>query len=287
MIKIPKEIVVGVDLGGTNIRAGLVVNSAIVKTGKNCVPIGIGNGHEVTDTLIQTIEQVITPETKGIGIGVPGLVDRQRGILYFIQNIPAWKTVHLNSILEKKFNVPVFLNNDSNCFAVGERLFGQGRSSDNFVGITMGTGLGAGIINNGKLLNDANCGSGEFGNIPYLDSIYEDYCSGKFFRTFYQSSGEELAQKAFQNDPVALKAYSELGKHIGNAIKTVMFAVDPEMVILGGAIAKSGILFEKAMWEEINKFPFSNSMQNFRVLFSTIADSAILGAAALYHNAQN
>ncbi|MFA6402958.1 MAG: ROK family protein [Salinivirgaceae bacterium] len=283
----PKEIVVGVDLGGTNIRAGLVVNSAIVKTGKNCVPMGIDNGHEVTDTLIQTIEQVITPETKGIGLGVPGLVDRERGILYFIQNIPAWKTVHLKSILEKQFNVPVFLNNDSNCFAVGERLFGHGRSSDNFLGITMGTGLGAGIINNGKLLNDANCGSGEFGNIPYLDSVYEDYCSGKFFRTFYKSSGEELAQKAFQNDSIAIKAYHEFGKHVGNAIKTVMFAVDPEMVILGGAIAKSGILYEKAMREEINKFPFPNSLQNFRVLFSTIDDSAILGAAALYHNAQN
>lgn len=276
--------IIGVDLGATNIRAGLVKNSTIVKTSKLMVPVNTEDAQDVINVLIQSIEQVIIPDVKGIGLGVPGLVDRKKGILYYIQNIPSWKTVHLKDILEKHFNIPVFLNNDSNCFAVGERLFGQGRHAENFVGITIGTGLGAGIISNGKLFNDANCGSGEFGNIPYLDSIYEDYCSGKFFKTFYNASGDELSQKAVQGDAVATEAYEKFGKHIGNAIKTIMFAVDPELIILGGSVAKSGNLFEKSMWKEIGNFPFPNSLPNFQVLFSSMENAGILGAAALYYD---
>jgi len=277
--------VIGVDLGATNIRAGLVENAAIVKTAKLAVPCNTDDAQAVTDVLIQSIEQVIVPDTKGIGLGVPGLVDRKKGILYDIQNIPSWKTVHLKNILENYFNIPVFLNNDSNCFAVGERLFGQGRHSENFVGITLGTGLGAGIINNGKLFNDANCGSGEFGNIPYLDGIYEDYCSGKFFKTFYNVSGDELAQQAIKGDPIAIEAYEKFGMHLGNVIKTIMFAVDPELIILGGSISKSGSLYEKSMWTEIRRFPFTNSLPNFQVLLSSMENAGILGAAALYHDA--
>lgn len=286
-MNISKDIVIGVDLGATNIRAGLVEDAKIIKYSDNRVPIGANDANQVIKSLIETIEQVFSSDAKGIGIGIPSLVDRRQGIVYDVQNIPSWKEVYLKNILEKHFKIPVFLDNDCNCFSIGERLYGQGKEYLNFVGITLGTGMGGGIINRGKLISDANCGSGEFGSIPYLDGIYEDYCSGKFFKTFFHQDGEKISEAAKNNDPTALKAYKEFGLHLGNAIKTIMFSVDPEMVILGGSIAKSSKFFEKSMLEEINKFPYPNSLKKFRVLYSSLENLSILGAAAMFFDVTN
>jgi glucokinase len=112
---------------------------------------------------------------------VPSIVNRKEGIVYDVQNIRAPQEVYLKEILEKEIKVPVYLDNDANCFALGEYRFGAGQGSKHLVGLTIGTGMGAGIINDGFLLKDANGGAGEFGIIPYLDAGYESYCSGQFF----------------------------------------------------------------------------------------------------------
>ncbi|HCT30756.1 MAG TPA: sugar kinase [Bacteroidales bacterium] len=286
-MNISKDLVIGVDLGATNIRAGLVEDAKIIKYADSRVPVDSNDANTVIESLKNTIEQVFVSHVKGIGIGIPSLVDRKHGIVYDVQNIPSWKEVYLKSILEVHFKVPVFLDNDCNCFTIGERLYGQGKDYLNFVGITLGTGMGAGIINRGKLINDANCGSGEFGSIPYLNGIYEDYCSGKFFKTFHHQDGEKASEAAKNNEPSALKAYEEFGKHLGNAIKTIMFSVDPEMVILGGSIAKSHQYFEKSMLEEIGKFPYPNSLKKFKVLYSSLENLSILGAAAMFFDVTN
>ncbi len=121
--------------------------------------------------------------------------------------------------MESEFNVPVFIDNDANCFAVGERLYGKGRQYENFVGLAIGTGIGAGIINRGRLLEDSNCGSGEFGEISYKDKRYEDYCSGLFFKNKYNIDGKTLCKKAKNNNRAALKIFEDFGYHLGNAIK--------------------------------------------------------------------
>ena len=98
----------------------------------------------------------------------------------------------MKEILEACFSVPVYVDNDANCFALGERIFGEGKTVDNFVGLTLGTGLGGGIIQNGKLLADANCGSGEFGMIPYQGQILEYFCSGSYFMNVWGVDGKEM-----------------------------------------------------------------------------------------------
>ncbi len=142
--------------------------------------------------------------------------------------------------------------------------------------------MGGGIIKNGFLLPDAHCGSGEFGNINYLDATYEDYCSGKFFKAKYGISGEKMAALASQNDKVALKAFEEFGTHLGNAITTIKLSVDPAKVIIGGSVAQASEFFETSMWKTLLKFPFPGAMKNFEVLFSTVENIAVLGAASLY-----
>src|SRR5690606_24955530 len=118
---------------------------------------------------------------------VPSVVDVDKGIVYDVQNIPSWKEVPLKAIMEERYGVPVQVNNDANCFALGEKYFGQGRDSKAFIGLTLGTGLGAGIILNDKLYAGPNCGAGEFGMVPYLDYHYEYYASGQFFTLLHHT----------------------------------------------------------------------------------------------------
>jgi glucokinase len=273
---------IGVDLGGTKVAAGRIDGEELSKVIYKLIPAKSDDPRDIIDVIITVIEQLFDEHVLGIGIGIPGLVDREEGIVNDVQNIPSWKEVHLKNILETHFQVPVYLDNDANCFALGESRFGKGKGENDFVGITLGTGMGGGIIKDGFLLSDAHCGSGEFGNIPYLDSIYEDYCSGKFFVKQFGHKGEELAEAAAEGDQFALRAFDEFGRHLANAIKTIKLAVDPRKVIIGGSVAQASKYFKTSMWASVLDFPFPRAMRDFDVLFSDVKHIAVLGAASLY-----
>jgi len=105
------------------------------------------------------------------------------------------------------------------------------------IGLTIGTGLGAGIIINKHLFAGPNCGAGEFGMVAYLDHVYEYYCSGQFFQNVYQLDGEAVFQQAKQGDTRSLELYAEMGAHLGNAIKVIMYTYDASHIIFGGQYA--------------------------------------------------
>ncbi len=274
--------IIGVDLGGTKVEAGLVDGTVIIKKKYSLIDNKSKDAMVVINQIIDVISDLFDDTVKGIGIGVPSLVNRDKGIVHYVQNIPSWKEIHLSDILQKKFNVPVYLDNDANCFAYGEYKFGQGKESDNFVGITIGTGMGSGIITNGHLLKDANCGSGEFGSIPYLDKTYEDYCSGKYFKAIYNKTGESLLKDAKNGDKKAIDAFKNFGNHLGNAIKTIMFSVDPKMIIIGGSVSRSKDFFKESMTSSIKDFPSIESVKNLKVQFTNTQNIAILGAASIF-----
>ena len=282
MVSTDNEALIGVDLGGTKVAAGRIDGDRITEIAQELIPAQSETPDDILDVIIGIVDRMFDDRVAGIGIGIPGLVARHSGIVNDVQNIPSWKEVRLKAILEERFQVPVFLDNDANCFALGELHFGKGQGIDDFVGLTLGTGMGGGIIKNGVLLTDAHGGSGEFGNIPYLASIYEDYCSGKFFIRNYNLKGEELLKTAEQDDPIALRAFEEFGNHLGNAIKTIMLAVDPKVVIIGGSVAHAHKFFRNSMWRSILKFPFPSALRSFDVIFSEVKNISVLGAASLY-----
>ena len=113
---------------------------------------GLQSCEETIQALISIISEVFDKEVLSIGIGVPSVVDRRAGIVYNVANIPYWEEVHLKELLTQRFSVPVFVDNDANCFALGERYFGKGQTVSNFVGLTIGTDLGGGIIQQGSCL---------------------------------------------------------------------------------------------------------------------------------------
>ncbi len=270
---------IGVDLGGTNVRAGMVSGGKLLKLTAQTIR-SKGSEAEVFEDLCSAIDSVLDRRIGGIGVGVPSLVDMKSGTILDTVNIPSWKKVPLKKRLEKKYRVPVFLDNDANCFALGERDFGQGKSCDNFVGLISGTGLGSGIIARGKLISGQDCGAGEFGMLPYRDSILEHYASGQFFQKF-NWEGATLATEAAGGNAKALAIFDEYGKHLAYAIKAILYSLAPEMVILGGSVSQSFKYYEKSLHEDLADFGYPSLIRKLKLRTSKLKDVAVLGAASL------
>lgn len=272
--------IIGIDIGGTSIVGGRIEGEKIVKKLTTDSKAAVG-GEVTLNSIKSLIRDLITVNTKAIGLGVPSIVDRDRGIVYNVQNINDWDEVHLKSIIEAEFGLPVYLDNDANCFAYGEKIYGKGKEFKNFVGITLGTGVGGGIVNNHHLLSDSNCGSGEFGELPYLDSILEEYCGSRFFTRRADQSGYEIAVRAKNGEADAIAIYNEYGKHISVLIKTILLVIDPQAIIFCGSIAQSFNLFDKSMYENLKNFSYPNSVKKIKVLVSELQSIGVLGAGAL------
>lgn len=274
------ENIIGVDLGGTNIRSGKIIDDKIVHLTRRPTPSN-GSVEEVMQQIYSVIDECFDASTTSIGVGVPSVVDVEKGIVYDVTNIPSWKVVPLKELLEKRYNVPVYVNNDANCFAVGEKYFGKAKSYKNIVGITLGTGLGCGLIFNGKLYEGSNCGAGEFGNVPYLSHNVEYYCSGQFFTDEKKVKAIDIFHLAQKGDAAALKLFAEYGFHLGEVLKSILYAYDPEIVILGGSVVRSFDFFKDAMYHALQDFAFSSVLANLKIDVSELENSSIFGAAAL------
>lgn len=279
------RILVGVDLGGTNVRAGRVEGDKIAAHVARPVS-SRGTEDQVLEEVCGIIDRVLTPETEGIGIGVPSLVDVEQGIVYTVENIPSWKEVHLKRILEDRYRLPVYVNNDANCFALGEYHFGQGRGLRHMVGIVVGTGLGAGIIIHGRLYMGASCGAGEMGIIPYRGKTIEYFASGSRFIRELGINGGVLHERALDGDPAALEAFAAFGADFGHALMTVLYAFDPEMVVIGGSVAKAYRFWEEALHLKLKSFAYPHALKRITITPSEEPHIAILGAAALLLDAE-
>ncbi|MFH0801066.1 MAG: ROK family protein [bacterium] len=276
--------VIGADLGGTNFRAGLVSDGALAKTA--CAAIDGGAPMEkVLAELYRLIDGFAAPGLEGIGVGCPSLVDLVEGIIYDTTNIPSWKEVPLKSLLEKRYRVPVRVDNDANCFVVGEKHFGKAKDFSSAVGLIMGTGLGAGLILNNRLYSGRNCGAGEFGMLPYLDGNFEDYCCGRFFMG-RGTSGKEAFALARAGDASARALFSEFGRHVGEVVKAVLYALDPELIIFGGSVSKAHEFFFPAIRESLKSFGYTRALARLHIEVSETDNIAILGAAALYYDSR-
>lgn len=276
-----EEKIIGVDLGATNVRAALVHKSGMSAIQSRPIH-SEGSVQEVLEDIYAVIDPLIDQEISAIGIGVPSVVDIEKGIVYDVQYILSWKQVPLKSILEEKYGLPVWVNNDANCFALGEYYFGKGNGEEHMIGLAIGTGLGAGIIIHGRLYAGTNCGAGEFGMVDYRDQCFEYYCSGQFFQNVYGLDGALVFERAAGGDVQALEMYAEMGTHLGRAIRMILYTYDPSLIVLGGTVRMAYPYFEKAMWEEIRHFAYGKSLENLHIELSDLENSAILGAAALY-----
>lgn len=271
---------IGVDLGGTKVEATQLNGPNQLKSERKLIQAQ-GRAEVVLQDLIDVIQSVWSPEVSAIGVGVPSVVDVEQGIVYDVQNIPSWKEVPLQAILEAQFEVPVRINNDANCFALGEKHYGEGRDTDDMIGLIIGTGMAGGIIINGRLYNGRNCGAGEFGMIPYLDHHLEYYASGQYFQHIHGTDGATVAARAEQGDATAQALFRDYGYHLGNALIAILYAFDPGLIVLGGSVSKSYSWFKRSLHERLQTFAFPKTIENLQIRVSRHPNIAVLGAAML------
>lgn len=270
---------IGIDIGGKYIRMGIIDGGIVLK--EIAEPFKSQTSEEESINQIKSmLRKIVNSNIRGIGIGSPSVVNVEKGIIYNAINIPSWKEVHLKKILEDEFNIPTHINNDSNCFAFGERYYGEGTAYRNIVCIILSTGLGAGIIINDKLYGGHNNGAGEIGCLSYKDHSYEYYCSSHFFTDENNTTVDQAYADAVKSDKHALKLWDEFGTHLGNLIQAVLYIYDPEAIILGGDLTLAKKFFDGKLHETVQKFPFSETIQRLKILYSKKEDIRLLGAAA-------
>ena len=274
------KLYIGVDIGGTSIVAARFSESELLERAE--VPTGSNRPvEEIMESLYEAIEKVITDEVIGIGIGMPGFMNVETGEILQINNIPSFKGFAIKPRVEERFNLPAFQNNDANCFALGEAYYGAGKKYTNMVGVTLGTGLGGGIILNRKIHTGLMGGAGELGCVPFHGGISEDICSAALFKNKYKSTGVELYKKAKAGDQESQAVFDELATNIGELLRIVMYVLSPEAFVIGGSVANSWDLLEKPLRKEVDKFLVPMISSKVELVPAQLDNAGLYGAAAL------
>jgi len=270
----------GIDIGGTTISLGLVEKNKLVR--KICVPSFAKDAslQETLDYLSDRIGEIIVPEVSSIGIGVPTLVDYEKGIVYNAANIKSWKEVHLKEYLQERFGVRVEVNNDANCYVLGAATVID-PGCHVVVGVTLGTGTGIGIMSDGKLVAGDNCGAGELCSLPYNGKDYESFCS----RQFFDARGWDVrkaADAAKNGSAEAQRLFDEFGMHLGKLLGIIMYAYDPGCIVLGGGVANTEPLFRDSMMKSLGEsYAYPHALRRLEIHSMPQEDLSLLGASQL------
>ncbi|TMP37288.1 ROK family protein [Pseudoalteromonas rubra] len=280
--------IVSVDLGGTKAQVARVDEQGVYDARRYSVP-ATATKSQVNDFITGIVAEQLTGQCCGIAIGVPGMVDLSSGTVLETVNIPAWQDVPLAAQLNAYFSLPVVVNNDVNCFTMGEYCYGHHYLSGtglhtpvpNLLGVCLGTGLGAGLVFDGRLYSGRHCAAGEFGSFPYQDGILEHYTSGQFFLK-RGTNGAEQALLAHQGDRYAQSLFDEFGSHLGYAIAQTLLAFDPDKIVLGGSVSQSFDLFERAMWQSLARQTHPALFKRLEIAVGKLEHAALRGAFKLF-----
>jgi glucokinase len=307
-----KKYVVGVDVGGTNIKLGLVHPRGFVIARSHFPTKPFSSSKKkLIGVLAREIEKIISSEglkhkdIAGIGIGLPGLIDYDRGVVLFLPNIPGWKNVPLKSILEKKLKLPVFVENDVKLITLAEWRFGAGKGVKNLICMTLGTGVGSGLILDNRLYRGAANAAGELGHVPLNEKGPACNCGG--FGCFERYVGNKAlfilagqimnkpdmtTQKMFalaeKGQTKALKFWREAATHIGNGLVGVVNLLNPELIVIGGGVSNNEKYLFPTIKEVVKKRAMSLQGSIVQIKRAKFGDDAgIIGAQVLVYNAKN
>ncbi len=309
---------IGVDIGGTNVRLGLVGLEGKVLFRDSFATHQPSGKKALLGAILRRLRDLMRVasehglEVVGVGIGAPGAIDTEKGMVYFFPNIPGWKDTPLKSILERRLGVPVAVDNDANAMAYGEFCFGAGKGVKTLIALTLGTGVGGGLIIDGKLFHGSRFSAAELGHMVLNEDgplctcgnrgCIETYVgNGYFIRevrrrlkkfphsllTLELRKGKELtpllvAQTARRGDALSKEMWLETGAHLGNALAGLANLLNPEKIILGGGIAQNGDLLFKPVIASLNKKAFPIAASSVRVVPAALGvDAGLIGAAAL------
>ncbi len=306
-------ILAGVDLGGTNIEAALLSEQGKVMS-HITHPTGADEGYgRVMENIISAVKKIKKDkEIEAIGLCSPGIIDVDQGICRFAGNLN-FNNVQLRRPIEDAFSVPVFVENDVNAAALGEWRFGTGKGTDNFILVMLGTGVGAGIITDGRLLHGKSNATAEIGHtIVEKDGLFCN-CGGRGCLEMYSSAtgivrmmkqylmkgnyssvtadiqgdwdrltAAMIAQKAAAGDKLSQQVIREAAEYLGVALVNYVNTFNPEMVAIGGGVAKAGDILTQPVKEFISSRAMEVQANDVSVVLSSLGeDAGTIGAAAV------
>lgn len=295
--------ILGFDIGGT--KCAVVTAEwdgkevKLLKKEKCDTDLSI-SPEEMLDKLIVMADSILEKTPDAVGISCGGPLDSEKGIILGPPNLPGWDYVEIVKKLETYYKVPVKLQNDANACAVAEWKFGAGRGYKNVVFMTFGTGLGAGLILDGKLYSGTNGNAGEVGHIRLSPDgpvgfgkkgSFEGFCSGggiaQLGRMMLNEdiTAKEIAERALAGDEKAIEVYRTSGRYLGKGLSVIIDILNPEIVVIGSIFARNRDLLWECAREEIEKEALKESAECCKVagaeLGENIGDFAAIATALL------
>jgi glucokinase len=302
-----KKYLIGIDLGGTNIRGAL-----LEPTGKLLKKLKKPIGDKPLLTLFELLDQLYSEHSKdifGIGIAAAGLIDRDEGIVLYSPNIPQLTSIRLKDKIQERYDSCVILENDANAAAYGEGVVGSGKDYKDFVILTLGTGIGGGVVINKRLLpiaaeighmtivsNGNLCACGNTGCLEAYASATaivskaismvekgEDSLLRRLYNgNFYKITSEDIYAAAMEGDSLSRSILKDAGKYLGIGIANIMNIFSPEAIIVLGGLSKAKNIYLDTAISEASKRAIKAISEKIKVLQSQIEDEAgIIGAAML------
>ncbi len=304
------KVAIGIDVGGTFIKSALVnikgeiLNKASTQTQAHDGP------KVVIQNILNSIQELLEfhHDVYGIGIGIPGNVKRDQGLIEGCFNVPSLAGIYLVNELEKKLDFPIFIDNDANNAAKGEYLFGAGQNYDHLILLTLGTGIGSGIILNHKLFHGVSDYGGEIGHMILIPEgmlctcgnygCFEAYASataminqakqaikreypGKLLQVANDEiNAQIICQLAIDGDEVCRDIVGKIGKYIAIGCASIINMLNVPLIVIGGGVSEGGDILFHAIDQHVNNLVLPNMKNTFKIVKAEMGnDAGVIGAA--------
>lgn len=310
-----EKVYLGVDLGGTTMSIGLLQsNGNIIFQSHTASKVHDGS-QSALNQIIRTTEDIKRQLNSGMeitamGIGIAGKVDTNNGVLIEATNLPNWHNVPLGEHLSKALQIPVKVDNDANVAALGEFFYGAGEKQNSMLMVTLGTGVGGGLILDGKLYSGIDGIAGEMGHMiididgPVCNcgkqGCVEAFCGAKGILNRYLDKAQsksgsllkdinpdeltpkDISQAAIDGDPLAIETFDEVGMYLGVALANIANMLNIEIVVVGGGVANAGELILKPARKSLIEHALNVPGNRMKIVQATLGDRAgMIGASRL------
>ncbi len=299
---------VAIDFGGTSVKLGVVQSGALIHRAASLPTLAYASGEALLAAILQAVDGLRQrcPEVLAIGAGLPGIVDSRAGIVHHLTNVPGWEQVPLQELMVEHTGLPAVIENDANAMTYAEWKYGAGRGRENVVCVTLGTGVGGGLILGGRLYRGSTLGAGEIGNMtidyrglpgPYGNyGALEEYVGNRQMaeraEQRYQAAGRpraasectplDLAAAAWSGDEIAAALWQETGAMLGAALADIVWLLNPDAIVLGGGVANAGELLFTPLRRTIHERTDRVFYEHLAIVPAALGeDAGLIGSGAL------
>ena len=305
----PPHEAIAVDFGGTSIKIAVTQGERILKKASPLPTAAYRSPEEIMTAMCQTMQELLReyPHAAAVGLGMPGWVDFYRGVLYQLTNVPVWDhEVPVREVISQELGLPVVLDNDANCMAYAEWKLGAGRGLSNLVCLTLGTGIGGGIIIHDRLLRGRTVSCAELGqtsiafngrvgpfgnrgaieeyigNNEFAADAVQAYAKAGITKSKADCAPHLLEAAARTGDSIALQLYSDFADKLSILIMNLMYALVPEGIIIGGGVAQAGDLLYTPLHASLKQQLFPVHYQALNILPAHFGpDAGLIGAGLM------